>query len=64
MVAHMVTHVSFFSLLKYTHTRHTKGDKYAIFPNTEKDDLFINYHAALLAMRAAHALRRWPVSNG
>lgn len=57
MVAHMVTHVSFFSLLKYAHTRHTKGDKYAIFPNTEKDDLFINYHAALLAMRAAHALR-------
>jgi len=43
--------------INYAYSNFEKSTNYTIFPNFLENENFINYHTALLAMNASHALR-------
>lgn len=43
--------------LDYAHELVNTQNLYALFPNSHKDEIFINYHSLMLAMNASHGMR-------
>ena len=46
-----------YAYLDYAYELVDKKNLYALFPNSDKDEIFINYHSLMLAMDASHGLR-------
>ncbi len=46
-----------YAYLDYAYELVDKKNLYALFPNSDKDEIFINYHSLMLAMNARHGLR-------